>query len=110
MPNSVEKYSQRIRDELASLESQPDVASDETKPVELDQQSVGRLSRIDAIQRQAMAAETRRRRDRRRIQLRQALKRIDRDEFGYCTECGETIPDDRLNVDPAFHQCVKCAS
>ena len=41
--------------------------------------------------------------------LEQALKRLDEGEFGYCAECGEMIPDGRLDVDPTFHLCVKCA-
>jgi DnaK suppressor protein len=77
--------------------------------VQLDQQSVGRLARMDAMQQQAMASETQRRRQNRRVQLLQTLKRMDESEFGYCTNCGEEIPDGRLNIDPTFHLCVKCA-
>jgi DnaK suppressor protein len=80
------------------------------RPVQLDQQSVGRLARMDALQRQAMASETLRRRARRRQQLLQALKRMDEGEFGYCSSCGEEIPEARLDIDPAFHLCVKCAA
>ena len=74
---------------------------DETGPVQLDQTSVGRLSRMDAMQRQAMALETERRRhsDLRRIEA--ALKRIEDGEYGYCVSSGDPIPRARLELDPA---------
>ncbi|ATW03993.1 TraR/DksA family transcriptional regulator [Sphingorhabdus sp. YGSMI21] len=78
-------------------------------PVELDQQSVGRLSRMDAMQQQQMAqAEARRRTsDLARIEI--ALNRVDDGEYGWCAECGETIAYRRLEIDPAAHLCIACA-
>lgn len=84
--------------------------NDERAPVTLDQQSVGRLSRMDAMQRQAMAQETARRRDAEIARLRAALLRVDDEEFGYCAECGDEIPERRLEVDPTATRCVACAS
>jgi DnaK suppressor protein len=78
-------------------------------PVELDQQSVGRVSRIDAMQMQAMSQAVQPRRALRRVAIQQALKRIDDGEFGFCTECGEPIAAGRLDVDPTFSSCVRCA-
>lgn len=102
-------YRAKVADELAAIRDLADAADDDTLPVQLDQQSVGRLSRMDALQRQAMASETKRRRDQRRSRLQQALRRIEEDEFGYCAECGEEIPVGRLDVDPTFHLCVRCS-
>ncbi|PCJ72166.1 MAG: molecular chaperone DnaK [Rhodobiaceae bacterium] len=72
----------------------------------LDQQSVGRLSRMDALQNQAMAQETERRRqlDLRKIEL--AFARIEEGEFGYCAVCGDPIRRARLDIDPAAATCV----
>ncbi len=83
--------------------------AEERRPVELDQQSVGRLSRMDAMQVQAMAqaVEVRRRGRLRRIEI--ALKRIETGDYGFCTSCEETIPVKRLEVDPATERCVDCA-
>lgn len=77
-----------------------EASADDRGPVQLDQQSAGRLTRMDAMQRQAMASETQRRRQLRRQKLEQALKRIDEGEFGFCAECGDVIPDRRLDTDP----------
>jgi DnaK suppressor protein len=78
-------------------------------PVKLDQQSVGRLSRMDALQVQAMAqAEEARRQQRLRL-IEAALRRIDEGEYGYCVTCGDDIPGKRLAFDPAAARCVDCA-
>ena len=94
------------RGELDALSS---ATADERQPVELDQQSVGRLSRMDAMQVQAMAQAVEGRRRQRLAQIEAALKRLDEDEYGYCVECGEEIPSKRLEVDLTVPRCVDCA-
>ena len=37
-----------------------------------------------------------------------ALKRLDRDEFGLCADCEESIPAKRLKVVPWAAYCVPC--
>ena len=82
----------------------------ERAPVELDQQAVGRLSRMDALQVQAMALETSRRRGVELRRIAAALARMDEGEFGYCLECGDEIAARRLELDPAAPLCIGCAS
>ncbi len=77
--------------------------------VVLDQTSVGRLSRMDALQGQAMAEEVKRRRDIELKKITAAMNRITEDEFGYCLNCGEDIDKKRLNNDPSVALCNKCA-
>lgn len=77
--------------------------------VELDQARVGRLSRMDAMQAQAMSMETGRRRRRLLIQIDAALERIRSGDYGYCHECGETIHPGRLQADPTATLCITCA-
>lgn len=77
--------------------------------VELDQTRQGRLSRMDALQQQAMAAETQRRRILELKRIGAALKRIEDGEYGYCLSCGEEIAPARLTFDPSATQCVACA-
>ncbi|WP_243457239.1 TraR/DksA family transcriptional regulator [Parasphingorhabdus cellanae] len=96
-------------DRQAELKALEEDAAGWSDTVELDQQSVGRLSRMDAMQQQEMAqAEARRRaNDLARIDI--ALKRMDEDEYGWCAECGEPIAYKRLEIDPAAALCVACA-
>ena len=101
------------RDRLLLLKSElialSETAADDRKPVSLDQQSVGRLSRQDSLQVQAMAkaADARRATEIRRIDA--ALARVDEGDYGYCVECGEEIAPKRLEIDPAAPRCSGCA-
>lgn len=79
-------------------------------PVELDQQSVGRLSRMDALQGQAMALETERRRGIELARVEAALARMGDGDYGYCVSCGEEISVKRLELDPAVPTCIDCAA
>ena len=77
--------------------------------VELDQTTQGRLSRMDALQGQAMAQEVARRREVEIRRIEAALERIEDDEYGYCVTCGEEIARKRLELDPATPNCIDCA-
>ena len=70
---------------------------------------MGRLSRMDAMQQQAMAAAQARRRVVRLRALETAIRRVGADESGWCEECGEEIPEGRLEIDPTATRCVGCA-
>ncbi len=94
------------RDELNKLSS---ISAEDRDAVELDQQSVGRLSRVDAMQRQAMAQAQERARATELVRLEQALRRLEDGEYGCCATCGEQIAAARLEVDPAAAVCIECA-
>lgn len=85
------------------------LAAGDEAPVALDQTKVGRLSRMDALQSQAVAQDVRRRRERRLVAIAKALHRMDEDEYGYCLSCGEDMDAKRLDFDPAVERCVPCA-
>ena len=78
--------------------------------VELDQARVGRLSRMDALQAQAMSKETGRRRRLKLVQIEAALQRLEGDDYGLCQQCGEGIAPARLEADPTALLCIDCAS
>ena len=92
------------------LQQANELAIDSRSAVELDQQSVGRVSRIDAMQRQAMAKAGEQRRLVEMARINAALKRIELDEYGYCLKCGDEIAPKRLEFDPAAPLCIKCAT
>lgn len=85
------------------------VNKDARSVVNLDQQSIGRLSRMDALQAQAMAQAAQRRREMELQRIAQAFKRLEEGNFGYCVECDDEIPLQRLEIDPAAAHCIKCA-
>ena len=93
----------------AELEILVEAHHDDTRPVALDQTTVGRLSRMDALQAQAMSVETERRRKEEMHRISTALERIDEGEYGYCITCGDDIENKRLGLDPAVPTCIGCA-
>jgi DnaK suppressor protein len=95
-----------LKDEL---EAYSEISEDARAPVTLDQQSVGRLSRMDALQGQAMAQASERQRRADIQKIAAALHRLDEGEYGFCVECGEDIAEKRLEVDPAAAFCIRCA-
>ena len=93
----------------SELKALAEAGAEAAQPVELDQARVGRLSRMDALQGQAMSQEARRRREKELIRVSKALKRLELGEFGECLTCGEEIAVGRLEVDPAATLCIRCA-
>lgn len=100
----------RLESELVALQSASTSTEADRKPVELDQQSVGRLSRMDAMQQQAMAAAQEIRRHGRAQALAAAIRRMNTAEFGWCDNCGDYIGTRRLDVDPTLMRCRDCAN
>lgn len=102
-------FQQRVEAALGDVQRSLDMAaSNDTGTVILDQSSVGRLSRMDALQQQAMAAgwkETLQRENRRLIAAR---ARLDEGSFGICCRCNEPIPKDRLEADLGAPFCTDC--
>ena len=98
-----------LGEELQALSDTSAAAAEERRPVEFDQQSVGRLSRMDALQVQAMAQAVEDRRQVRSQRVRAALKRLDEDEFGVCSQCGEDIPAGRIATDITVARCITCS-
>lgn len=106
----VEHYRKLLLELKRSLLEAQETGSEAERTVELDQTRVGRLSRMDAMQAQAMSIETGRRRRRKLLQIEAALKRLDDDEYGYCQDCGDDIAAARLEIDPTVEFCISCAS
>ena len=98
-----------LLDQRAALLAASETGEEAERTVQLDQARVGRLSRMDALQAQAMSIETGRRRRQRLLQIDAALQRIEDGEFGFCRECGEAIATARLAVDPVVTLCIACA-
>jgi DnaK suppressor protein len=105
----LEMVAARLRTRRAELVRLTAAHEEESDPVEVDQSSVGRLTRMDALQSQAMAAEVERRRELELTRIATALERLERGEYGYCVNCGEPIAQRRLELDPATPLCLSCA-
>jgi DnaK suppressor protein len=104
------RFLPRLRDELQASRAASAGTAADRRPVELDQQSVGRLSRMDAMQQQAMATAQEVRRNGRIRALEAAISRVEAGDFGWCDRCGDFIGLPRLDFDPTIMRCRDCAS
>jgi len=98
----------RIIDELRQIDEGVPNATLASSTVKLDQSGVGRLSRMDALQQQAMAMSLRERMLTRQLKLRAALDRVTGGCYGLCCQCDDEIEDTRLESDPASVFCARC--
>lgn len=101
-------FRELIAAQLAKVELALTAASANAGTVMLDQPSVGRLSRMDAMQQQAMATSQQTSLQRRRMQLQAALKRLESGNYGICCQCGDDIALPRLEADPGTPFCANC--
>lgn len=110
IPEEIEGLRRRLVERRRVLREETQNGESWRATVELDQQSVGRLSRMDAIQQQAMAQAANGRRQGEMARIEAALARIEEGEFGWCARCGEPIGRRRLDVDATVSGCIACAS
>lgn len=109
MPVDLQFYREKLEERRRTLVAADALAATDRAPVVLDQESVGRLSRIDAMQVQAMALAQARRRQAERAAIDGALRRLEDGEFGYCARCGDEITVARLEHNPSVTMCIDCA-
>ena len=105
-----EKFRQRLLALQVQLQALQATGDEASKTVALDQSSVGRLSRMDALQGQAMSRERQRRRQLELQQITAALRRIEAGDYGYCVGCDEAIALPRLEHDPSVPLSVMLAT
>lgn len=108
-PEQTSRLRALINKRLTTLQGAEASKREYAKPVELDQTRVGRLSRQDALQSQALSTAALERNRSEVTRLKAALARIEQDEYGWCEDCGEEVAVARLEIDPAANFCVQCA-
>ena len=102
-------FKERLEQLRNQVQRDSELTENDRKPVTLDQSMVGRLSRMDALQSQAMALEAERRRGVELQRIHAAMSRIDGGEFGFCAVCGDEIEPKRLDHDLTVPTCIACA-
>lgn len=89
------------------LRRELDQGAQAAQAVDLDD-PIGRLSRMDAIQQQQMAAAGHRATALRLRQVEAALQRVAQGTWGTCVACGEPIDARRLTARPEVPFCRAC--
>lgn len=108
-PDSSE-FRRRLSAQLQQLAEAIEQAQASAGTVKLDQSSVGRVSRMDAMQQQAMARGLQERLVTRKRKLEAALVRLESGSYGRCCQCQTAMEPQRLEADPAAVFCAACAT
>lgn len=109
IPDDLARFRERLLAEIAQQADAAAQAGQAALTVELDQSSVGRLSRMDAMQQQAMAKNRQVRLAERLRKVAAAISRMDAGTYGLCCQCRDRIETVRLEADPATVFCTACA-
>lgn len=104
----LECFKKQLEEMEAELSTAVAGKADATAPVTLDT-SIGRLSRMDAIQSQQMALGLRARQQQQLLRVQNALKAVANGTYGQCRKCKGPIALERLEAQPDAGFCVKCA-
>lgn len=81
---------------------------DMTQPVK-PENSLGRISRMDAINNKAVLESSLRNKRNKLNKLKVALLKIEDSDFGICHNCKKPIQEGRLMFLPESTKCIRCA-
>ena len=98
----------KIHEEIAKIEKAIVPLLDATKPIS-PENSIGRVSRMDAINNKGVAEAALRSAKTKLSKLQIALTKIDNVDFGNCSMCKRPIQSARLMYMPESTKCVRCA-
>ncbi|WP_421762609.1 TraR/DksA family transcriptional regulator [Ekhidna sp.] len=103
-----EEIKQKIAEEIVKTEGLIADYKEQSKPVTLDN-SIGRISRMDAINNKSITESALRQAEAKLSKLHQAMDSIDKPGFGLCIKCKQPIPIGRILLMPESNKCVNCA-
>lgn len=98
----------KILETIDKTEAEIEQLKEATQPIS-PENSIGRISRMDAINNKSVSEATLRSAKRKLAALQFALTKIDSPDFGNCSRCGNPIPSARLMFMPQSTRCVRCA-
>ena len=108
--SELEDLKRRLIERKAELNQLSSSSAEVRKAVDLDQSRVGRLSRMDALQMQAMERAVEQNRTLERQRIEHAIRLMETGDYGECIRCGELIGRSRIYLDPSLIICVDCAN
>ena len=99
---------EKIKNETKSTQKKINEYSLLCKPI-APENSIGRISRMDAINNKSVVEAALRVAQEKLQQLRTMQDKIKDVDFGSCQKCKNTIPFERLMIQPYSRFCVMCA-
>ncbi len=104
----IEALKEKILEAIDQTNEKIDGLEEATKPIS-PENSIGRVSRMDAINNKSVAEAALRSSKQKLSKLKIALSKLDKPDFGICTFCKNPIPPARLMYMPESTRCVRCA-
>ena len=98
----------KILENIKKFEKEIVRLEDATKPI-APENSLGRISRMDAINNKGVAEASLHSARKRLVKLKIALEKINEPDFGNCSNCQRPIQAGRLMFMPESTTCVHCA-
>jgi DnaK suppressor protein len=102
------KLEKEVREMISKLTAEIADLEESTAPIG-PENSIGRISRMDAINNKSVIEASMRHRKRKLSKLKISLSKIHRPGFGTCARCNNLINPKRLMLMPQSDKCVKCA-
>lgn len=103
-----EKIREMIAQKIVKAEKKIENYEEMTLPIK-PENSLGRLSRMDAINNKSVVEAALRRANENLAELKSALENIHKEDFGICKSCDTQIPLGRIVLKPGSPYCVNCA-
>jgi len=102
------KIKTKLADEIRETKKKISKYLELSKPI-APENSIGRISRMDAINNKSVLEAALREAQSKLIQLNDINNKIASSDFGLCKTCKKSIPFGRLMIRPESQLCVNCA-
>lgn len=100
---------EKIIAKISEIEEEIKQLEESAKPISPDS-AYGRISRVDAMNNQAITESTLNDKRTEIQRYKYTLNRIDTEEYGKCAKCGNDINFKRLLSIPYANLCISCAN
>ena len=104
----LEAIKEKLLTEITSTQKKLNKYTELCKPI-APENSIGRISRMDAINNKSVVEAALREAKNKMRQLKIMQKKIKDPSFGACGKCNKEIPFGRLMIRPHSKFCVNCA-
>ena len=106
--HQLKEFKKKITTEILNTQKKINQYKELCKPI-APENSIGRISRMDAINNKSVIEAALIAMKDKMIQLQNVKKNINDSNFGICQKCKQSIPLQRLMIQPHSKFCVLCA-